>query len=124
MRINLDMMNILAKLVGHFEQFKRMGMIRYAVMWKFKPSDGRSPKEIGEDVKEKYQSLMGLVPGLKNIEVGINRNESATAYDAMMIADFESWEALAAYKADSMRDDVVKYVETLIDVRARVEYER
>ena len=44
-------------------------MVRYAVMWKFKPSDGRSPKEIGEDVKEKYESLLGLVPGLKNIEV-------------------------------------------------------
>ena len=99
-------------------------MVRYAVMWKFKPSDGKSPKEIGEDVKEKYESLMGLVPGRKNIEVGINRIESATAYDAIMIADFESWEALADYNADSMRDNVIKYVETLIDVRARVEYER
>ena len=99
-------------------------MVRYSVMWKFKPSDGKTAKEIAEDVKEKYESLMGLVPGLENIEVGINRNESATAYDAMMIADFESWEALAAYKADTMRDSVIKYVETLADVRARVEYER
>ena len=99
-------------------------MVRYAVMWKFKPSDGRSPKEIGEDVKEKYESLLGLVPGLKNIEVGINRNESATAYDAIMIADFETWEALADYKADSMRDNVIKYVEPLTVVRARDECER
>ena len=41
-----------------------------------------------------------------------------------MIADFENWKALADYKADSMRDNVIKYVETLVDVRARVEYER
>ncbi len=99
-------------------------MVRYSVMWKFKPSDGKTPKEIAEDVKEKYESLVGLVPGLAHLEVGINRNESATAYDAVMLADFESWEALAAYKADSMRDDVIRYVETLVDVRARVEYER
>ena len=99
-------------------------MVRYTVMWKFKPSDGKSPKEIGEDVKEKYESLMGLVPGLKNIEVGINRDDSATSYDAIMIADFENWKALADYKADSMRDNVIKYVETLVDVRARGEYER
>ena len=26
-------------------------------MWKFKPSDGRTPKETAEDVKEKYESL-------------------------------------------------------------------
>ena len=99
-------------------------MVRYTVMWKFKPSDGKSPKEIAEDVKEKYESLMGLVPGLKNIEVGINRDDSATSYDAIMIAEFENWKALADYKADSMRDNVIKYVETLVDVRARVEYER
>jgi hypothetical protein len=41
-----------------------------------------------------------------------------------MIADFESWEALAAYKADTMRDNVIEYVKTIADVRAKVEYER
>ena len=40
-------------------------MVRYCVMWKFKPSDGKTPKELAEDVKEKYESLLGLVPGLK-----------------------------------------------------------
>ena len=99
-------------------------MVRYSVMWKFRPSDGKTPREIAEDVKEKYESLMGLIPGLLNIEIGINRNDSATAYDAIMIADFESWEALATYKADSMRDNVIKYVETLAEKRVRVEYER
>lgn len=99
-------------------------MVRYCVMWKFKPSDGKTPKEIAEDVKERYESLMGLIQGLIQIEVGINRNESATAYDAIMIADFESWEALTAYKADTMRDNVNKYVDTLAETRTRVEYER
>ena len=41
-----------------------------------------------------------------------------------MLADFENWEALAAYKADSMRDNVIKYVKTIAEVRAKVEYER
>ena len=40
-------------------------MVRYCVMWKFKPSDGKTPKELAEDVKEKYESLLGLVPGLQ-----------------------------------------------------------
>ncbi len=99
-------------------------MVRYCVMWKFKPSDGKTTKEIAEDVKERYESLMGLIPGLLQVEVGINRNESATAYDAILIADFESWEALTAYKADTMRDNINKYVETLSKTRTRVEYER
>ena len=90
-------------------------MVRYCVMWKFKPSDGKSVKELAEDVKEKYQSLLGLVPGLTAIEIGINRNEGKTSYDAVMIADFESWEALAAYKADDMRDNVIEYVKTIAE---------
>ena len=99
-------------------------MIRYSVMWKFKPSDGRTPKETAEDVKEKYESLKGLIPGLLNIEVGINRNDSATTYDAIMRADFESWKALADYKADTLRDNVREYADNLAESRVRVEYER
>ncbi|MBE6240291.1 MAG: Dabb family protein [Bacteroidales bacterium] len=99
-------------------------MVRYCVMWKFKPSDGKTSKELAEDVKEQYESLMGLVPGLKNIEVGVNRNEGKTSYDAVMMADFETWEDLAAYKADPMRGNVIQYVKTIAEVRAKVEYER
>ena len=99
-------------------------MVRYSVMWKFKPSDGRTPKETAEDVKERYESLKGLIPGLLDIEVGVNRNDSATTYDAIMIADFESWKALADYKADTMRDSVRAYADSLAESRVRVEYER
>ena len=99
-------------------------MVRYSVMWKFKPSDGRTPKETAEDVKERYESLKGLIPGLLDIEVGVNRNDSATTYDAIMIADFESWKALADYKADTMRDSVREYSDSLAESRVRVEYER
>lgn len=99
-------------------------MVRYSVMWKFKPSDGRTPKETAEDVKERYESLKGLIPGLIDIEVGVNRNDSATTYDAIMIADFESWKALADYKADTMRENVREYSDRLAESRVRVEYER
>ena len=67
---------------------------------------------------------MGLIPGLKSIEVGVNRNEGKTSYDAVMMADFETWEDLAAYKADTMRGNVIQYVKTIAEVRAKVEYER
>ena len=41
-----------------------------------------------------------------------------------MLADFDNWEALASYKADTLRDNVIQYVETIAEVRAKVEYER
>ena len=56
--------------------------------------------------------------------MGENRNESATSYDAVLIEDFDSWQDLAAYKADPVRDELTKYVDKYVDVRARVEYER
>ena len=65
-----------------------------------------------------------MIPGLLNIEVGINRNDSATTYDAIMIADVESWKALADYKADTLRDNVREYADNLAESRVRVEYER
>lgn len=99
-------------------------MVRHVVMWKFKSSDDMTSKEIAEDIKDRFESLLGLVPGLKNVEMGINRNESATAYDAILIEDFESWKDLAEYKADAMTDKVTREVEQYIDIRARVEYER
>lgn len=99
-------------------------MVRYTVMWKFKPTEGKTSKEIAEDVKDNYEALKGKIPGLIDIEVGVNRNDSATAFDAVMTADFESWKALADYKADSLRDNIIKYVETLAEQRVRVEYER
>ena len=58
------------------------------------------------------------------MEVGINRNESATSYDAVLIEDFDSWQDLAAYKADPIRDELSKYIDSVVEVRARVEYER
>ncbi len=99
-------------------------MVRHVIMWKFKPSDGKTSKEIAEDIKERYEALMGLVPGLLSVEVGINRNESATAYDAILIEEFPDWQALADYKADPMREEVYNYVKNLTEIRARVEYER
>lgn len=99
-------------------------MVRHVIMWKFKSSDDKSPKEIAAELKEKFESLMGLIPGLKNVEVGINRNESATAYDAILIEDFEGWKDLAEYKADPMRESITKYAEQYVEIRARVEYER
>jgi hypothetical protein len=41
-----------------------------------------------------------------------------------MLADFDNWEALAAYKADTLRGNVIQYVKTIAEVRAKVEYER
>jgi hypothetical protein len=41
-----------------------------------------------------------------------------------MLADFDSWETLAAYKADTLRGNVIEYVKTIAEVRAKVEYER
>ena len=60
--------------------------------------------------------------------IDVTKSDSDTKLDAagnsLMIADFENWEALAAYKADTMRDNIIEYVKTIAEVRAKVEYER
>ena len=80
-------------------------MVRYCVMWKFKPSDGKTPKELAEDVKEKYESLLGLVPGLKSIEVGVNQNEGKTSYDAVMMPSITATHKFSGGNGDAKLTD-------------------
>ncbi len=98
-------------------------MIRHIVMWKFKSSDGFNSKESAKNVKEKLESLNGQIPGLIKMEVGINCNDSATSYDAVLVSEFESWEALANYKSHPLHIPVREYCKAVRESRKRVDYE-
>ena len=69
-------------------------MIKHIVMWKFKPGT--------EAEQEKFLSglrgLYGVIPQIKEQEVGINCG--AGNYDAVLVSVFDSMEDLETYKKD------------------------
>ena len=49
-------------------------------------------------MKENLERLVGIIPEIKSLQVGINEKISDMAYDAVLISTFEDAEALARYK--------------------------
>lgn len=70
-------------------------MIKHIVMWKFKENTEKEMNEFLEGLK----ALKGVIPEIKDLEVGVSINEKNT-YDAVLISVFDSLEDLEKYKVD------------------------
>lgn len=68
-------------------------MIKHIVMWKFKENEEEKMKEF----LERLNRLKDIIPEIKYMETGININPN-NEYDAILISEFETMEALETYK--------------------------
>ena len=66
-------------------------MIRHIVMWKFRPGTEAEQKRFLEGLR----GLQGVIPQLLKSEVAVNVGEGN--YDAVLVSEFESMEALDTY---------------------------
>ena len=83
-------------------------MIRHIVMWKFRRDLEETPQQVAEEMKSRLEALRGEIDGLLAVEVGVNLVETASSYDAVLTADFPSWEAMEAYKVHPLHVVVVE----------------
>ena len=92
-------------------------MIKHIVMWKFKPGT--------EAEQEKFLSglrgLLGVIPQIKEQEVGVNKGENN--YDAVLVSLFDSMEDLAAYQTDPRHVAVASICKEIRVDRVAVDYE-
>lgn len=98
-------------------------MIRHIVMWKFRRDLEQESLAVAREMKERLESLRGKIEGLSSIEVGINCRESKSAYDAVLTADFASWEALDSYKTNPLHVPISEYCKARREARVDVDYE-
>ena len=66
-------------------------------MWRLRAENLDEKRAACQLVKRAFQSLRGRIPGMMHIEVGINQSNVDYACDVVLMSDFESEEALAAY---------------------------
>lgn len=98
-------------------------MIKHVVMWKFRPeAEGKTRKENALWMKERLESLVGVVPQIRALEVGVNMKESEMAYDAVLISLFDSEEDLAAYKVHPAHAEISNYCKKVRESRTVVDY--
>ena len=95
-------------------------MIKHVVMWKFKA--GASGAERLE-MKRQLEALMGVVPTLLGIEVGMDLSGKPAAMDMVLCTEFQSLEDLQAYAVHPEHRKVVEFVQPLVCDRAVVDYE-
>ena len=98
-------------------------MIRHVVMWKFRRDLEETPQQIALEMKSRLEALVGQIDGLLRAEVGVNIKETASSYDAVLTADFPSFEAMEAYKVNPLHVAVSDYCKGRRLERVDVDYE-
>ena len=92
-------------------------MIRHIVMWKFRPGTEAEQKQFLDGLR----SLQGIIPQLLKSEVAVNVGEGN--YDAVLVSEFESLEALDTYKNDPRHKAVSSLCKSIRTDRVAVDYE-
>ena len=92
-------------------------------MWKFRHDLAETPQQIASEMKSRLETLNGKIEGLLRAEVGVNVKQSASSYDAVLTADFTSWEAMEAYKVNPLHVVISDYCKSCRLERVDVDYE-
>ena len=92
-------------------------MIRHIVMWKFRTGTEAEQARFLEGLR----SLQGVIPQLLKSEVAVNVGRGN--YDAALVSEFESMEALETYKNDPRHKAVSALCKSIREDRVAVDYE-
>ncbi len=74
--------------------------------------------------KQMLENLMGAVPTLRSIDVGVNFATEERAMDLSIITVFESKEGLNAYAVHPEHIKVVEFIKSVVEYSKVVDYER
>ena len=106
---------------NHKNRFKGQKMLVHIVMFKFK-EENKKANII--QAKQMLENLMGAVPSLRSMDVGVNFVEADRAMDLSIIAVFESKEGLDAYDVHPEHQKVVTFIKSVVEYSKASDYER
>jgi hypothetical protein len=72
-------------------------MIKHIVMWNVRGETPEEKREAALFVKGRFEDLVGRIPGMKQLEVGLDTSGVDYACDVVLYAEFDTQEALDAY---------------------------
>jgi hypothetical protein len=96
-------------------------MVVHIVTFKFK-EENKKANII--QAKQMLENLMGAVPSLRSIDVGVNFSTEERAMDLSIITAFESKEGLDAYAIHPEHLKVVDFIKDVVEYSKVVDYER
>ena len=96
-------------------------MTVHIVLFKFE-EENRQPNMI--QAKQMLEELMGAVPSLRSIDVGLNFSREERAMDMSIIATFASKEGLEAYAMHPEHLKVARFIKVVTEYSKVVDYEK
>jgi len=96
-------------------------MVVHIVMFKFK-EENKQANLI--QAKQMLEELIGAVPTLRSMDVGLNFAKEDRAMDMSIITTFESRAGLEAYAVHPEHLKVVDFIKQVVEYSKVVDYER
>lgn len=98
-------------------------MIKHIVMWKIKETDEGTKEENLKKMKNMIEDLVGKIPEIVELEMGVDFNKSEKAFDLVLYSAFNSKEDLNAYQVHPEHKKVLAFASKVVSERAVVDYE-
>lgn len=96
-------------------------MIVHIVMFKFKEENKKANMI---QAKQMLENLLGAVPSLRSMDVGMNFAEEDRAMDLSLITTFASREDLNAYAVHPEHLKVIEFIKGVVEYSKVVDYEK
>lgn len=97
-------------------------MIRHIVMWRVRGDTKAERSAARERVRDAFEGLRGRIPGMARLEVGLDHSAVDYACDVVLVTDFVSQGALAAYAVHPEHLRVRAELDDLRTERYQVDY--
>lgn len=100
-------------------------MIVHIVFWRLheRSANGRTKYENALEMKQRFEALVGVIPGLQHCYVGIDFAQTADSADVALYSEFASRDALAAYQPHPAHQEIVAFLKDVRTERRVVDYE-
>ena len=97
-------------------------MVKHIVFWRLADkAEGNKKEANAAIIKERLEALNGVIPQIRALQVGINKNDGE--YDLALDSVFDSMEDLKAYDQDPRHGLVREFVHKVTEARAAVDFE-
>ncbi len=98
-------------------------MVKHVVMWKLRGASPEERREHAARVRDALHTLVGKIPGMSSLEVGLATASDDESADVVLITTHESWQALEAYQKHSEHQAVARTIGALRVERRVVDFE-